>query len=344
MDSFAALEAAVQKAENLWRRGQFTSALEAYTQILSQRLARVGSAFEAADLVITERLSDLAAFMGHVEGADSLLVGMVELNKQAGNRYGADYSLLKRIHLALGCGRLREAYEMLRDMELSIGIIEDIEFSTNGLLQWESGCHWPGTSDQSRAVLFSQLYLEIGRIQAGLGQYGKALAAFEGGLRHSERTASDLARQAMTHLRLAQADALLEKGELAASGIILKEIRADLDWSRQPGLDINWLELSGKRSLLLGEFGEAVASFRQILRICYDNGFDRASLAASNQSCACAYILESNKHSRIPTQTGQRQSLRVRVKGRSPCAPLSYFRSLKRAAIRWPTVCQWPGR
>jgi hypothetical protein len=298
LDAFAALEAGVRRAEEQWRQGDLTAALHSYTDLLAQRLASGQEAvatLTAADLVVIERLADLAVPLGYAQAADDLLTSMVALNERAGNRYGADYASLKRIHLALGCGRLRDAYALLQAMQPGIGDLQSIEFSPSGLAQWEARRSWPGTSRADRAVLFSRLYLEMGRLLAALGQYGDALVALERGLSHTGKDAPDLAWQAIVPLRLAIASALLEKGELTAARSWLTDLAPALAERQQPGLAVRWLELSGKLNLLQGEFGPALVQFRRVLDTCQARSLHQAELAATLN---LAHILVYLNHTR----------------------------------------------
>ena len=282
--SFAALEAAVQAAEEQWRRGDLVGALHSYTDILMQRLAGTSQALmslTAADMVIIERLANLAVPCGHVEAADALLASMVALSERAGNRYAADYAALQRIPLALGRGQLHTAYGFHEAMQPSLGDLHSVPFSAFALPHWETERHWPGASHEDRVVLFSRLYLAMGKLLAALGQYGEALVALERGLDHTEPGTPDLAQQARVPLRLAMAGALLEQGELASASTHLTTLAPDLDERQQPGFMVHWLELSGKLALLRGTFGDVLTQFSRVQEICQTRGFTQAAIGAS---------------------------------------------------------------
>jgi tetratricopeptide (TPR) repeat protein len=281
---FEMLEARVQEAEDHFRRGEFGPAVEIYKDLLAQRLSsrlEGASRFLAADLVIMERLADLSVFFGAFAVADDILAAMVALNEESGNRYGADYALLKRIHLALGHGRLRYAYELLQRMESSTGDIGAIEFTSTGLVRWEQERAWPDLTGEARAVLLSRLYLVLGWLLAALGHYEEALAALERGLLHVGKEEPDLAQQAMIPLRLLLAGTLLEKGDLTEARVQLAGLAADINDLRQPGFYVRWQELSGQLSLIRGEFGTALRRFRQVLETCYGRGFHQAVVRAA---------------------------------------------------------------
>src|SRR5262249_45199955 len=143
---------------------------------------------------------------------------------------------------------------MFKKMGSKIGDISAIDFSSADLPHWENGIHWPETTQDDRAVLFSRLYLEIGRISSSYGQYENALAAMERGLTHTGKDAPSLAQRARLPLKLAIAAALLEKGELEISSSTLIEIEPELDELRQPDSSVHWLEIAGKIDLLRGDF------------------------------------------------------------------------------------------
>jgi hypothetical protein len=209
IDPVAFLEARVQQAEDLWRRGEFAEALHEYIRILRERLVdsrhKVAgpAALTAADMVVAERVSDLAVLFGHADAADDLLAGVVANVEQAGNVFWADFVRAKRIDLTLGRGLLREAYEMLSEMRPRIGEVREIDFSPAGLARWESNCHWPQTDRADRAVIFTLLYMLMGRVLLALGQYSNAVRALERDISHAGTAgAHDLARQAIPALSL----------------------------------------------------------------------------------------------------------------------------------------------
>jgi CHAT domain-containing protein len=255
-----------------------------YLDLVTQRLTASQDAFEtlgAEDVEITERLSDLAVLFGDLEAVDNLLAGLEALFKGAGNRYGADYISLKRIHLALQRGLLRQAYALLQEMQTSLGDILAIEFSPAGLRRWEAGLDWPDTDEADRAQLFFLSYFVFGSLLAGLGQYGEALVSLRQGLFQAGKGAPDLAPKALVPTRLQIAAACLEKGDLKAAQIELDEIKPHLDALRQPAFSAQWLEISGKLSLLQGEFGKALERFNTVLELCRKGHFQQAELRAS---------------------------------------------------------------
>src|SRR5262245_20560130 len=109
-----ALEAGAQRAEEQWQRGNLAAALAIYRSLLFERLTaksqRKIAAFISADIVIIDRLADLALLLEYDGAAEQLLESMSDLYTRSGNLYGADYTALKRIHLALERGLLRDAF------------------------------------------------------------------------------------------------------------------------------------------------------------------------------------------------------------------------------------------
>ncbi len=167
LDTLDDLQAEFSRVEELRQAGRYADALDGYIAIIEARLEKLiggggPAGLSAADLVILERMADLAALLGHHEAADDLLAAMVEQLELVENYVGADYASLKRIHLALGCGRLRDADALLRDMRSRIGEIDDIVFSRPGLVRWESEREWSGANADERALLFSRLYHMMG--------------------------------------------------------------------------------------------------------------------------------------------------------------------------------------
>ena len=282
------LEDEVRRAEWLWREGDLAGALAIYLELARQRVLCVDphvpfiETLTAADMVIIERLPDLSILFGQDQAADDLLAAMAVLNTRAGNVYGADYITLKRIHLALGRGNVRQAFGLLEEMASSIGDLRTIVFTPAGLRQWERTCQWPGTDRADRAVLFTCLYLVMGRLLAALGHYGDASAALKRGLAHTSRgDAPDLAQRAAVALRLALAGALLEQGALDAAQAQLKTLASSMNEQRAPGFYVRRQELYGKLNLLRGALGDACEHFWSVFDLNVERKFDRAALLAA---------------------------------------------------------------
>src|ERR1700741_473418 len=279
------IEIDFRRAEEARRSGQFKAALDGYLEILTRRLDRLRKAgplanLMAADLVVLERAADLAVLFGHDKGADDLLNGMASALESAGNFFGADYTTVKRIHLALSFGRLHDVRKLLRAMRPRIDDIDSISFTESGFDTWETTRHWDGTTPQDRAVIFSRLYLIFGWTLASLGQYNEALMALKMGLRFTGETAPSLAQRAANPLRLTIVIALLEQGDFPAAKEMLEELGPMLNRKSQPGSYVRWLELEGKLRMLTGDFGGALLKYLEVLRCCEESSFTRAALNA----------------------------------------------------------------
>jgi tetratricopeptide (TPR) repeat protein len=314
LETWAEFEAAFQQAQGRFLRGDWLGAFEAFRSILFQRISGSGFDGEAAfptqaDLLIVERTADLAFLLGQREAADYLLAGMGDLCQQAGNVYGADYACLKRIHLNLEYGLLRDAYALLRGLRPTIGDVQAIRFSSQGIVQWEGTVYWPDTSQADRTVQFALLYLVMGRLLSALGQYGDALTTLERGLHHSGPDAPNLARQAKVPLQLAIAGAQMEKGDLEAARASLTSLEPQLDERQHPGHMVNWLELSGKLDLLHGEFGRALAQLTRVQEMCRRQGLSQAALRATLNLCDVLIYLNHTSLARTYLQSIQASPL-----------------------------------
>jgi len=295
------LETIFQLAEMHRQTGDYAAALLLYQKIMTLRLSnvheqqKITDALTAADIVIMERLADLTVLFGNTKAADSIYESMAELGRQAGNLYLADYTQLKRIHLALGSGYLHSAYDLLRTLGYRIGNVDAIEFTPQGLLLWEARIEWPNTTRDDRGVLFSQLYLTMGWLLVALGQYVESLNSLERGLSYTGIDFPDLARQAATPLKLTIARALLEKGDLQEAKQALSVIKNELDANLQPGFYVQRLELSGKLDLLQGNFGSAIEYFNKVLELCREKGFLQGALQASlNMAHILVYLNQTH--------------------------------------------------
>jgi CHAT domain-containing protein len=277
------IEAKFQEAEtDYYEQGKFEKAIELYSDILTELLHLQESPgntleFIPSILVVVERLVDLSVIFGEFRAADDLLEGMAGLHEQDGDGYGTDYTLVKRIHINLMFGHLRDAYGILESMSASIGDIHAIEFSLPGLEKWEAGVKWPGKDELDRQAILVRLYLVIGMILASLGQYSDSIAAFERGMFHCDKQPSDFVQEASLPLHLMLAEASLEKGEFTRAANQLEKLHKTIDPLTQPGHYVHSLELSGKLSLLRGEFGNVLACFKEILSFCRERRFSRAA-------------------------------------------------------------------
>ena len=308
---FYALESALLDATELKRRGQFLAALNRLREAVLERFSAIGVGTvinpTPIDLLAVENLADLAVLFNQSDAADDLFESIGLWYGRSGNRYFADYIAIKRAHLALDCGRLFDGYEILRGMRSSIGDPEAIIFSDQGLKLWEDRVVWPRAGPIDRVILFSRLYLEMGRALSGFGQYREATAALERGLAHTARADARIVADVILHLKVARAAALLEQGETAETRSRLAELAADLSDQQRPGLYIRHLELSGKLNLLCGQFGKALEQFRQALETCASFGFDRAALTAGlNLSHTLIYLNQTSVAMEILNETRAR--------------------------------------
>jgi hypothetical protein len=304
----AALDSAVQAAEDAWRGGAWCAALDAYAEVLRGRLEDLrdqgvaAAVLRAIDLMVIERLADLAVPAGFLRAADRLLEAYVALTSAAGNRPAADYAALKRVRLALEQGRWRDALERLGEMAPSIGDVHAIRFETMALKRWEARRPWRDLDHADQAVLYSRLYLELGRLMACVGQYGDALAALERGLDHAGRDAPDLARRALVPLEFQAVAVLIERGDLQAARLRLDDLVELPDFRNQPDAAIRRGQLAGKLALLTGDLGAAQRRLTEVLEECRARGFRRAAVQAAlnlahvaialNQTAAARALLD----------------------------------------------------
>jgi tetratricopeptide (TPR) repeat protein len=282
--SFGELQTGVQRAEDDLRAGRYRAALDAYTVLLRGRLALAGGidSFGAADLVVIERLAELATLFGLFGAADDLLLSMVELCRRAGNDLAADYTQLKRIETVLARGQLDEAYGLLCELEDRIGVLEKLDLSTAGLTRWEAAIEWRRFDENERSVLFTRAYLIMGQILSAFGRYGDALGVLGRGLAHAEdRAAPDLARRTSAAIRLARIVALLEGGDLDEAEKALLGLASEAEDNLMPATQTRRLELAGKLDFLRGRLGSATRNFEAVSDFCNQRSFARAGVSAS---------------------------------------------------------------
>jgi len=295
-DSQRTIEVAVEVAERKRLQGDINGAYADYQAILAQR---VGADYIAADLTVLQSLADLATLCGNFQAADELLVGLVGICQQAGNLHRADFAILKRVHLALDRGQLRQARVLFDELTPSIGKIQSIDITPQGLLKWEDNCHWTSTNATDCIVLFTHLYLEMGRLLNALGQYRDALEMLNRGLSHAtpgdSQTVPVVARRLVPWFELAIARALLESGLLPEAEAILGKLNVLLGSRQERPLQIQWYTLAGKLALLRGVFGTALKHFQIILELCHQLNNQRGVAIASLNLAQVLIVLNQNQ-------------------------------------------------
>lgn len=276
------MHARMQAAEADLRALRFRQAFDGYREIMKRLLDRRtggGHAFRGADLMVIERLAELAVLFGYAQAADDLLCAMVVLCDEAENTIAADYARLKRVEILLGTGRFDDAVGCFNDLASHIGALDDIATDAVGLDAWEARIVWRNFPPDERAVCLTRAYLVMGGFMMRLGVYGDALRMLERGLYH----ASDVDLQSLVHqtkagLHASRARALLEAGRLDDAQDALAQCRAD---SQSPAARLQTLELEGKIALLRGELSGAVRHLRDAMTLCASNSLHRAQAVAA---------------------------------------------------------------
>ena len=142
-----------------------------------------------------------------------------------------------------------------------------------------------------RVLLVSSLHLEMGRILSGFGQYGDALTVLGRSLSITSDAPESFIEPVTFHLRLAIAEAHLQKGDLDTAQQHLDSLRQKLDAALYPGLYVHAEELLGKLDLILGRFGAALGKFENVFLTCERLGFAKAALIASlNRAHSMIYL------------------------------------------------------
>ena len=307
--AFLIYQDAIRRAELELAGGAYSRAFDSFLSLLASRLAPTCAGrpvlANAADILVTERLAQLALLFGHAQAADCLLDAVVTTACAAGNHYLADYTTLQRVHIALADGRARTANALLGTLAPGIGDFDRIAFSAAGLAAWEAEYGWLHMDARGRLVLLASFYLACGRLFAGEGLYVAALASLARGVVHCGLDAPDLARRMRQPLRLAEAACRVEQGELAAARALLAAAEPDIDPARQPALRIRLLELRSKLALLGGDYGTALRGLEGVLAITRGGGFHAATMTATinlahvltivNQTAAAAALLEETR-------------------------------------------------
>lgn len=291
------LEMAVEAAELKRSQGNLTEAYIAYQDIVDQRL---GKQHNATDLTVFHSFAELATIHGDFELAHHALARVVVDCQAEDNLHWADFAVLRRIHLVLDQGKhLWQAQRFFEELSPRIGLIQSIDITPNGLVEWEIKCHWPKADFNDRTILFTFLYLEGGRLLNTLGQYREARTMFSRGLVHAtpgdSQTKPVLVRRLMPWFQLAISRTYLESGELTNAEAVLENLTDFLGAEQEKLLKIQWFMLAGKIALLRGFFGTALQHFEQVLAICHQLKITTSTITASLNLAKVLIILNQNQ-------------------------------------------------
>ncbi len=278
-DTFTELNEAYEQVQIKWRQGNIIGAYNDLCDIFSYRLLH--SKLDKSDAQIIQTLADVSSILGEFETADKLLCGAIYLHEQAKRQFWADYARLRRILLCLDRGNLHQAQNLLQEMAPHIGDINNIEFSL-GLLQWEEGCIWDDVNTEDKSIIFTELYLAMGRLFADVGQYGEAMTALQRGFFHANsETAPDLAKSSLLPIELTYAGVLIEKGNLEEAEVYLSGVRELVYQPQYIQHRLHYLELSGKLSLLTGNLGAGLEKVQQVQKLCSELRLQQGVLRAN---------------------------------------------------------------
>ncbi len=278
-DTFTELNQAYEQVQTKWSQGDIIGAYNDLCDIFSYRLLH--SKLDESDAKIIQTLADVSSILGEFETADKLLCGAIYLHEEAKREFWADYARLRRILLCLDRGNLHFAEDLLQEMAPRIGDINNIEFSL-GLLQWEEGCIWSNINTEDKTIIFTELYLAMGRLLAALGKYGEAITALQRSLFHANsETAPSLAKSSLLAIQLTYAGVLIEKGNLEEADIYLAGVRELIFQPQHIQYRLNYLELTGKLSLLIGNLGGGLDKLQQVEKLCNELRLQQGVLRAN---------------------------------------------------------------
>jgi CHAT domain-containing protein len=275
------LETKVQEAEDSWRTGDWRQALAIYCRVFSERWGQLEhhtDELSAADLTILERIADLSVPFGNADAADKLLEVAAQGYRRLDSQYWSDLITLKRIHVAFTNHDPFQARLLFQNLSGPLAGIEDAPMIEAAFLEWERA--YPRSRARNDLpVLFTNFYLQLGRLLTFMGRYRFALAAFRRGRELAKQMGSHSGTIEI-HLRLAAAGALLESGNLLAGQSALAEVSSRIEQTKHPGHYTAWLELSARVDLLHGNFGNAEQRLTQVWTVCLSQGFTLPALYA----------------------------------------------------------------
>ncbi|MGC4075396.1 MAG: CHAT domain-containing protein [Nibricoccus sp.] len=273
------LERQVSAAEALAAAGRWEDALQAYASVVAGRL-NAGTAERwrptAADAAILERTAELAVLADRGEVGMKIFVALTLSLRAVGNRFAADLSILKRLHLAISAGNQAEIMSALEDLQPTVGDFGDISFATDEVEVFERGVLWEEVDDEDRSQFFAQFHLQAGRLFAWLGQFGDAAKALQRCVQHAA-TIPSLEPFALA-ARLEQVAVALACGDLWEARKQLATVAPEQEG--QPGHASRRYELEATLFWLHGDLGGAERVLQAARAWCVRVGLDAARVMA----------------------------------------------------------------
>ncbi len=264
--SFAEFESEVRRAEDEFAAAQWHRAFARYADVFRRRvhdLRFLPEALTDTDLLVLERIADIAVPIGQTAAADLLYAVACDVHR-SGRPERFILSAIKRVHIALAADRFDEALRLARETEAFLGALADIECTDEGLALWEHLRPW---DPRSEPAVETQIYLVLGRLLAGAGQFEQAITFFRRGLVHAAADHVATARDARGPLNLALAAARLSQGDIRQAEAILSA--PDSDFAR-PTDRIRARELEASVAVQRGAFARAVEALSVAVELCRD--------------------------------------------------------------------------
>lgn len=291
-------------AESLREKERYTDALDAYCKLLRARLTQCGrgaAPFHAVDVVIMERVADLALFHDRPGSAAEILDVSRSILAEAGNTYSADWASIKAASAHLAAGNWSQARSALLFVTSRTGAIGEIGFTRKDVAGWETKCGWPGVPEEERQALIARILLEAGKQAAAWGRYRTALVALELAYQKSTAYEEPLLRDCRAPIAIELAAARLERGDLTGSEEILSQFWKD---SRPEAANVvSAREIEGRLALLRGDLGRALGAFEETRRQCVRLGlWQPAGRAALNLAYALVLVNQTARATEIAQQ------------------------------------------
>ncbi len=287
------LQIAVDEAERFYDVGKINEAFEGYKGIAEKRffykITDPNFKYVAADVIIQERLADLSILVGNILYARNTLTSVRTLYLQNTNLFGADFTTIRIIHLALEAYCISDAKEELKKfsnaklsnaIDRSISNLESMNFSKQDLISLEKNVRWSGIDNESRSAFLVRLYLVMGEFRAARGQFNSAIHCFERGEFLASTNQLPSIAQVCAPLQISMAEANLALGNFAICENWLSKVQKSqisLNFASQVRLH----ELSGKLYLMKGQYGEAVKAYSDAYKQCKELKLARAIAIAS---------------------------------------------------------------
>lgn len=293
-------EARFDEAERLRRTGRYAAALDAYCALLHARTAIARDllgTMQTIDIVLMERISELAMFHGKPLAAAELLDASYNILFTAGNIYAASWASVKAAYAYLAAGKWNSARTALHRLAPQAGDLQSLELLPDSIQHWERCCRWPGVPAIEQQALIVRILLELGRQAAAIGLYRSSSWALDRASSLAAASDDPLMVSVRVPVALERASSCLERGDLQGCNSILGFLSGKVN--ENPLESMGVIEIEAKCAVLTGDFGKALKLLDLLRSTHSEVQAEPAAGTALNLAHLCILVNQTERAARI---------------------------------------------